>query len=84
MSLFTLCSNVRIDTALNKYIWSMGIRNVPKRVRVRLERRRDEDEDAKEKVTCLSVSPPNDSDFSHILLLWFDIVIHTCEAHPGV
>jgi ribosomal protein L31E len=29
----------------------MGIRNVPKRVRVRLERRRDEDEEATEKVS---------------------------------
>jgi large subunit ribosomal protein L31e len=45
------CRNVRIDTALNKFIWSMGIRNVPKRVRVRLERRRDEDEEASEKVS---------------------------------
>lgn len=32
-------------------MWSMGIRNVPKRVRVRLERRRDEDEEASEKVS---------------------------------
>lgn len=46
-------SNVRIDTALNKYVWSMGIRNVAKRIRVRLERRRDEDEEAKEKVCRL-------------------------------
>lgn len=35
---------------LNKYIWSQGVRNVPKRIRVRLERRRDEDEEATEKV----------------------------------
>lgn len=35
---------------LNKQIWSQGIRNVPKRIRVRLERRRDEDEEATEKV----------------------------------
>lgn len=35
---------------LNKHLWSQGVRNVPKRVRVRLERRRDEDEEAKEKV----------------------------------
>mmetsp|Transcript_12996 Transcript_12996/g.9063 ORF Transcript_12996/g.9063 Transcript_12996/m.9063 type:complete len:121 (+) Transcript_12996:36-398(+) len=46
-------NNVRIDTALNKYMWSMGIRNVPKRVRVRLERRRDEDEEASEKLYTL-------------------------------
>ena len=43
--------NVRVDTMLNKQIWSQGIRNVPKRIRVRLERRRDEDEEATEKVS---------------------------------
>lgn len=42
--------NVRVDTMLNKHIWSQGVRNIPKRIRVRLERRRDEDEEAKEKV----------------------------------
>mmetsp|Transcript_6282 Transcript_6282/g.6567 ORF Transcript_6282/g.6567 Transcript_6282/m.6567 type:complete len:121 (+) Transcript_6282:96-458(+) len=45
--------NVRIDTMLNKHIWSQGIRNVPKRIRVRLERRRDEDEEATEKLYTL-------------------------------
>ena len=30
--------DVRIDTLLNKYLWSKGIRNVPHRVRVRLHR----------------------------------------------
>ena len=38
--------DVRVDTALNKYIWSKGIRNVPYRVRVRLSRRKNEDEEA--------------------------------------
>ncbi len=42
--------DVRVDTTLNKFIWSQGIKNVPKRIRVRLSRRRNEDEDAKEKV----------------------------------
>ena len=41
--------DVRIDTALNKYVWSKGIRNVPYRVRVRLSRRKNEDEEADEK-----------------------------------
>merc|ERR1719451_138744 len=41
--------DVRVETKLNKYIWSHGIRNVPKRVRVRMSRKRNEDEDAKEK-----------------------------------
>jgi len=30
--------DVRIDVGLNKYIWHKGIRNVPRRVRVKLER----------------------------------------------
>merc|ERR1719329_2135078 len=41
--------DVRVDTKLNKFIWSCGIRNVPVRVRVRMSRKRNEDEDAKEK-----------------------------------
>eukprot|EP00602_Paraphysomonas_sp_CaronLab_P008125 CAMPEP_0185017246 /NCGR_PEP_ID=MMETSP1103-20130426/218_1 /TAXON_ID=36769 /ORGANISM="Paraphysomonas bandaiensis, Strain Caron Lab Isolate" /LENGTH=120 /DNA_ID=CAMNT_0027546557 /DNA_START=45 /DNA_END=407 /DNA_ORIENTATION=+ len=45
--------NVRVDTMLNKHIWSQGVRNVPKRIRVRLERRRDEDEEATEKLYTL-------------------------------
>jgi len=46
--------DVRIDTKLNKYIWSKGIRNIPTRVRVRLSRKRNEDEDAEEKLYCLA------------------------------
>ena len=38
--------DVRIDTALNKHVWSMGIRTVAPRIRVRLERRRNEDDEA--------------------------------------
>ncbi|PFH36708.1 ribosomal protein RPL31 [Besnoitia besnoiti] len=45
--------DVRIDTKLNKFIWSGGIRNVPRRVRVRIARRRNEDEDSKEKFYTL-------------------------------
>ena len=39
--------DVRIDSALNKFVWKSGIKNVPTRVRVRLSRKRNEDEDAK-------------------------------------
>lgn len=46
-------SDVRIDTSLNKYIWSQGIKNTPKRIRVRLQRKRNEDEEAKEKLYTL-------------------------------
>jgi len=42
--------DVRIDTLLNKFIWSQGVRHVPTRVRVRLHRRRNEDEEAAEKL----------------------------------
>jgi len=45
--------DVRIDTRLNKFVWSKGIRNVPYRVRVRLARRRNEDEDSPNKLYTL-------------------------------
>ena len=41
-----LTDDVRIDTSLNKFIWSNGIRNLPKRVRVRLSRRKNEEEES--------------------------------------
>ncbi len=37
-------SDVRIDIDLNKFVWSNGVRNVPRRVRVRLSRRKNDDE----------------------------------------
>ncbi|CAI6004613.1 unnamed protein product [Closterium sp. NIES-65] len=40
--------DVRVDVKLNKQVWSRGVRNVPRRVRVRIARRRNEDEDATE------------------------------------
>jgi len=39
--------DVRIDAALNKYIWSNGVRNIPRRVRVRISRRKNDDDKAK-------------------------------------
>ncbi|KOB72713.1 60S ribosomal protein L31 [Operophtera brumata] len=45
--------DVRVDTRLNKYLWSKGIRNVPFRVRVRLSRRRNDDEDSANKLFTL-------------------------------
>jgi large subunit ribosomal protein L31e len=44
---------VRVDTALNRFLWSQGIRNVPRKVRVRVHRKRNEDEEAKEKFYSL-------------------------------
>ena len=40
--------DVRIDAKLNQFIWSEGIRNVPRKVRVRMARKMNEEEDAKE------------------------------------
>ena len=41
-------SDVRVDVKLNKAIWSKGIRNVPRKIRVQISRRRNDDEDAEE------------------------------------
>merc|ERR1719378_839330 len=38
--------DVRLDVKLNQFIWSQGIRNVPKRVRLRLRRKKDEDDES--------------------------------------
>eukprot|EP00434_Breviolum_minutum_P033163 symbB.v1.2.029343.t2/scaffold3201.1/size61370/3 len=56
-----LTKDVRIDTKLNKFLWSNGVRNVPRRVRVRLSRKRNEDEDAKEKMFTLVQHVPVES-----------------------
>eukprot|EP01007_Sphenomonas_quadrangularis_P000946 NODE_1810_length_753_cov_804.056818_g1125_i1.p2 GENE.NODE_1810_length_753_cov_804.056818_g1125_i1~~NODE_1810_length_753_cov_804.056818_g1125_i1.p2 ORF type:complete len:146 (+),score=56.88 NODE_1810_length_753_cov_804.056818_g1125_i1:27-440(+) len=50
--------DVRIDVKLNKFLWSQGIRNPPRRVRVKMERKRSEDEDAEHKLfTVVSLVP---------------------------
>ena len=43
-------SDVRVDVKLNKAVWSKGIRNVPKRIRVQISRRRNDNEDADEEM----------------------------------
>merc|ERR1712174_82896 len=53
--------DVRIDTKLNKFVWSNGVRNVPTRVRVRMSRKRNEDEEAKEKTFTLVQHVPVES-----------------------
>lgn len=45
--------DVRIDTRLNKFIWTNGIKNVPYRVRVRLSRKRNDDEESVHKLYTL-------------------------------
>lgn len=42
-------TDVRVDTDLNKFVWSKGVRNVPFRVRVVLSRKRGDEEEEKEK-----------------------------------
>lgn len=37
-------SDVRVDPKLNQFIWNQGVRNLPRRVRVRISRKRTEDE----------------------------------------
>merc|ERR1719408_502915 len=53
--------DVRIDTKLNKAVWSTGVRNVCKRIRVRMSRKRNEDEDATEKMFTLVQHVPVES-----------------------
>merc|ERR1719408_675544 len=57
--------DVRIDTKLNKFIWSDGVRNLPRRVRVRMSRKRNGDEDAKKKMFTLVQHVPVQS-FSNL------------------
>merc|ERR1712165_263912 len=45
--------DARIDVSLNKYVWSQGVRNVPKRARIRLARRHNDDEDSANKLYTL-------------------------------
>jgi len=45
--------DVRIDTRLNKAIWSQGVRGVQFRMRIRLARLRNEDEDSIHKLYTL-------------------------------
>jgi len=50
--------DVRIDTRLNKQIWSQGVSHVPFRLRVRLARKRNEDEDSVHKLYTLVTFVP--------------------------
>merc|ERR1712032_1774486 len=40
--------DVRIDVKLNKHLWSKGVRNVPRKIRVAISRKRNDDEEAKD------------------------------------
>merc|ERR1711935_903624 len=45
--------DVRIDTSVNKEIWSQGVRNVPRRIRVTISRKRNDNDDAEESLYSL-------------------------------
>ncbi|PWZ02845.1 putative 60S ribosomal protein L31 [Testicularia cyperi] len=47
--------DVRVDPKLNQEVWKYGIKNFPRRLRVRLERKRNDDEGAKEKLYTYAV-----------------------------
>ena len=53
-----LSQDVRVDTKLNKFLWSQGVKAVPGRVRVRLARKRNDDEEAAEKLYTLCMHVP--------------------------
>ena len=50
--------DVRVDPKLNKALWAHGIKNVPRRIRVRLSRKRTDDEDAKHKLYTVATFVP--------------------------
>ncbi len=57
--------DVRIDSKLNEFVWSNGIKNLPRKVRVRISRKRNEDEDTDKKNEWYSVvQHVNVEDFS--------------------
>ena len=44
-----LTEDVRISAEVNQYVWSRGIRNIPRRIRVRLVRKKSENEEKGDK-----------------------------------
>ena len=42
--------DVRVGTDVNRFVWSKGIRNVPKRIRVICSRKQTDDDDAEEEL----------------------------------
>jgi len=56
-------TDVRIDKDLNSEIWKYGIKDAPRRIRVRLSRKRNDDEDAKEKLYTYATVVPGVANF---------------------
>lgn len=49
--------DVRIDPKLNQFLWNQGIRNLPRRVRVRISRKKNEDEGSTEMYSLVQHVP---------------------------
>ncbi|KAM3136253.1 hypothetical protein pb186bvf_011712 [Paramecium bursaria] len=49
-----LTEDVRVDPQLNEAVWANGIRNVPRRIRIRLQRKKKEEDDGKGKYYTLA------------------------------
>ena len=58
--------DVRVDPGLNRFIWSNGIRSLPRRVRVRFNRKKNDDEEAKEKFYTLAQHIPCPDGFANL------------------
>ncbi|PVG03970.1 60S ribosomal protein L31 [Serendipita vermifera] len=54
-------ADIRLDPKLNQQLWSRGVKDVPRRVRVKLERKRNDDEGAKEKLYTYASYVPVES-----------------------
>jgi len=54
-------NDVRLDPKLNQEIWSRGVKDVPRRMRLKLERKRNDDEGAKEKLYTYASYIPVDT-----------------------
>ena len=66
--------DIRLDPTLNEAVWTRGIKNVPRRLRVRLARRRNEDEEAEEKLYTL-VTPVQVNTFKGTLYWWMTTIM---------
>ena len=50
--------DVRVDPTLNKAVWTQGIKNVPRRIRVTFSRKRNDEENAKHKLYTIATFVP--------------------------
>ena len=80
--MLSVLSDIRVDPSLNKFVWSQGVKNIPKRLRVRISRKRNEDEEAKEKVSfCV---PDKRFTIIHCDPLHFSLQLYCVVSHSPV